>query len=113
MIQIFGTKKCNATAKALRFFKERGINIQFVNLSEKGLSKGELLSIAKYININDLLNTDSREYKRLNLKYMKFDLEETLLTYPLILMTPIIRSQKFVSIGYKPESWAEIAYQNK
>lgn len=45
-IQIFGTKKCNDTKKAERFFKERGIKYQFIDLKEKGMSKGELTSVA-------------------------------------------------------------------
>ena len=40
-IQIFGTKKCNDTKKAERFFKERGIKFQFIDMKEKGMSKGE------------------------------------------------------------------------
>ena len=40
-IQIFGTKKCNDTKKAQRFFKERGIKFQFIDMKEKGMSKGE------------------------------------------------------------------------
>lgn len=46
-IQIFGTKKCNDTKKAERFFKERGIKYQFVDMKEKGMSKGEFTSVAE------------------------------------------------------------------
>lgn len=46
-IQIFGTKKCNDTKKAERFFKERGIKYQFIDMKEKGMSKGELTSVAR------------------------------------------------------------------
>ena len=46
-IQIFGTKKCNETKKAERFFKERGIKYQFVDMKEKGMSKGEFMSVAQ------------------------------------------------------------------
>ena len=45
-IQIFGTKKCSDTRKAERFFKERGIKYQFVDMKEKGMSKGEFTSVA-------------------------------------------------------------------
>lgn len=45
-IQIFGTKKCNDTKKAERFFKERGIKYQFIDMKEKGMSKGEFTSVA-------------------------------------------------------------------
>ena len=46
-IQIFGTKKCNETKKAERFFKERGIKYQFIDMKEKGMSKGEFNSVAQ------------------------------------------------------------------
>ena len=46
-IQIFGTKKCSDTRKAERFFKERGIKYQFVDMKEKGMSKGEVTSVAQ------------------------------------------------------------------
>ena len=108
MIQVFGTKKCNNTGKALRFFKERGVKIQFINLAEKGLSKGELLSISKTIPVHELINTQSKEYEKLSLKYMKFNIEETLLDHPLLLVTPIVRFNKHVAAGYKPEAWTEI-----
>jgi len=47
-IQIFGTKKCSDTRKAERFFKERGIKYQFVDMKEKGMSKGEVTSVGKW-----------------------------------------------------------------
>ena len=46
-IQIFGTKKCNDTKKAERFFKERGIKFQFIDMKEKGMSKGKFNSVAQ------------------------------------------------------------------
>ena len=46
-IQIFGTKKCNGTKKAERFFKERGIKFQFIDMKEKGMSKGEFTSVSQ------------------------------------------------------------------
>ena len=46
-IQIFGTKKCNDIKKAERFFKERSIKYQFIDMKEKGMSKGEFTSVAQ------------------------------------------------------------------
>ena len=60
-IQIFGTKKCNDTKKAERFFKERRIPYQFIDLKEKSLSKGELQSVKKAIGLENLINKNSRE----------------------------------------------------
>ena len=55
-IQIFGTKKCNDTKKAERFFKERRIKYQFIDLKEKSLSKGELQSVKKSVGLENLIN---------------------------------------------------------
>ena len=46
-IQIFGTKKSFDTKKAQRWFKERRIKFQFIDLKEKGMSRGELESVAR------------------------------------------------------------------
>ncbi len=113
MIQIFGTKKCKETAKALRFFKERNIRVHFVDLADKGISKGELQNISKSVSLPDLLDPDSREFQKLNLKYMKFDIEEKLLEHPLLIKTPVVRSGKKVSCGSRPDFWAEIALEEK
>ncbi len=109
MIQVFGTPKCKDTRKAERFFKERRIRIQFIDLREKAISRGELNSIRQSIPIEDLIDTEGREYERLNLKYLRHDIEEMLLTYPLLFRTPIVRNGQRAVIGYAPEIWKEMA----
>ncbi len=109
MIQIFGTKKCRESAKALRFFKERNIKVHFVDLAEKGISKGELQNISRVIPLTELIDVESKEYERLNLKYMKFVIEDELLEHPLLIKTPIVRSGKKASSGFKPEIWIDMA----
>lgn len=104
-IQIFGTKKCNNTKKAQRFFKERGINVHFRDLSDKGLAAGELENITRAIDINDLIDSDSKQYKKRGMQYMIFNIEEELLEDPLLIKTPIVRNGKLVTVGYKPEIW--------
>ncbi len=106
-IQIFGTRKCNNTKKAQRFFKERGIKFHFRDLTEKGLSNGELQNICRVIPLDDLIDTDSKQYKKKGMKYMVFDLEEELLEDPLLLKTPIVRNGKDATIGYQPDVWKE------
>ena len=61
-IQIFGTKKCRDTRKAERFFKERGIKYQFIDMKEKGMSKGEFNSVA-HVNggVEAMLNPDAKD----------------------------------------------------
>lgn len=112
-IQVIGTKKCKETQRAERFFKERRIPFHFRDLNEKGLSKGELENITQKINIEDLLDTESKVYKEKGMMYMKFDLSEELLNEPLLLKTPIVRFNKLVSIGYQPETWQKWINENK
>jgi len=104
-IQIFGTKSCNDTKKAERYFKERRINFHFRDLNEKGLAKGELENIARVIPIEELIDKEGKQYKKRNMQFMVFDLEEELLADPLLLVTPIVRNGKEVTIGYQPDVW--------
>ena len=61
-IQIFGTKKCNDTKKAQRFFKERGIKFQFIDMTEKGMSKGEFNSVAQVNGgLDNMINWDGKD----------------------------------------------------
>jgi arsenate reductase-like glutaredoxin family protein len=106
-IQIFGTRKCRDTQKAERFFKERRIRIQMVDLSQKGISPGELRNIAQAIPLEELIDTEGKQYRKRNLSYMKFDLVEELLDDPLLFKTPIVRQGPRVTVGYRPEIWTE------
>lgn len=104
-IQIFGTKKCNNTKKAQRFFKERNIKIHFRDLTEKGLAPGELQNISRAIDLEDLIDTDSKQYKKRGMQFMVFNTEEELLEDPLLLKSPIVRNGKQATIGYEPDIW--------
>ena len=104
-IQIFGTKKCSDTKKAERFFKERIIQFHFRDLTEKGISKGELENISRTIALDDLIDTESKQYKKRGMQFMVFDMEEKLLEDPLLIKTPIVRNGKDATVGYKPDVW--------
>ncbi|ADL52227.1 arsenate reductase family protein [Clostridium cellulovorans] len=106
-IQIFGTKKCFDTKKAERYFKERKISYQFIDLNEKALSKRELESVKASISINELINAKSKEYKTLKLENIRSSSvkEELLLKNPKLYNTPIVRNGKEATLGYKPEVW--------
>jgi arsenate reductase len=105
VIQIFGTKKCKDTQKAIRFFKERRIQTQFIDLKEKEISPGELNNIRKYIPLEDLIDKDSKEYEIRNLKYLRHNIEQELLADPLLFKTPIVRSSNGATVGHQPEIW--------
>lgn len=106
-IQIFGIKKCFDTQKAERYFKERNIKYQFVDLNQKGLSKRELESVMKSVALNDLINTKVKEYKTLNLELIRSSSVKTelLLNNPKLYKTPIVRNGNKAAVGYKPEVW--------
>ncbi len=106
-IQIIGTKKCNGTKKAQRFFKERRINFHFKDLAEKGLSKGELDNICRVYDSEELLNKDSKQYKKRGLEFMVFNIEEELLTDSQLLKTPIVRNGNKATLGVDEEIWGE------
>ncbi|WP_319562150.1 arsenate reductase family protein [Marispirochaeta sp.] len=104
-IQIFGTKKCKDTQKAVRFFKERGINPHQVDLKEKGISPGELSNVARAVGREKLIDPESKAYKEKGMAYMDFDPEEEVLENPLLLKTPVVRNGKEATIGHDPETW--------
>ncbi len=106
-IQIIGTKKCKDSQKAERYFKERRILFHFRDLTEKGLSKGELDNITRVIPIDYLIDRESKRFKDRGMQYMVFDIEEELLNDPLLLKTPIVRNEKLVTIGYQPDIWKD------
>ena len=106
-IQIIGTKKSVETRKAERFFKERGIKYQFVDLRERGLTGRELENIARRVAPEDLINTGSKEYEKRGMEYMEFDILEELMENPLMIKIPVVRCGKEVTVGLKPEVWKE------
>ena len=107
-IQIFGTKKSADTRKAERFFKERGIKFQFVDMKEKGLSKGEFNSVAQAVGSMDkLIDEDAKDKDTLALiKYIADeDRLEKILENQQILKMPIVRNGKKATVGYQPDVW--------
>ncbi|MCR4927413.1 MAG: arsenate reductase family protein [Lachnospiraceae bacterium] len=107
-IQIFGTKKCNDTKKAERFFKERGIKYQFIDMKEKGMSKGELLSVAQANGgIDALIDTDAKDKDALALiRYIaEEDKLEKILANQQVMKTPVVRNGKQSTVGYMPDVW--------
>jgi len=106
-IQIFGTLKCQETRKAQRYFKDRGIPFQFINLAEKGLSRGELNGVSAVVGIENLIDKNSKEYNKRNLKYLTHNVEEELLNHPLLYKTPIVRDGRKATVGYAPDIWKE------
>ena len=107
-IQIFGTKKCNDTKKAERFFKERGIKYQFIDMKEKGMSKGEFNSVAQVNGgLENMINWESKDKDTLALiKYTADeDKFEKGLENPPFIKTPVVRNGRASTLGYQPDIW--------
>lgn len=107
-IQIFGTKKCNDTKKAQRFFKERGIKFQFIDMRDKGMSRGEFTSVAQANGgMENMLDPDCKDQDTLALiKYLADDYKlEKILDNPQVIRTPVVRNGKQSTIGYQPDVW--------
>jgi len=107
-IQVYGTKKCNDSKKAERYFKERNIKYQFIDMKEKGMSKGEFLAVAQTNGgWENLVNWEAKDKDTLML--IKYIAEEDKLSKILenqqVIKTPIVRNGKQSTIGYQPEVW--------
>jgi arsenate reductase len=106
-IQIYAAKKNFDSQKAERYFKERKIPYQLVDLGRKNLSKGELQAISKAVGLAALIDVSSSDYKTLNMAYHGLTpmAEELLLSHAGLLRTPIVRNGKQATIGFCPEIW--------
>ena len=108
-VQIFGTRKCPDSRKAERFFKERGVRFQAVDLAQKGMSPGELRAVAARVGgMESLIDRAGKRYVDKGLKYAAPTgprIEKLLAEDPLLLRTPIVRCTAGATIGFTPEVW--------
>ncbi len=107
-VQIFGKNKCFDTKKAQRYFKERRISFQYIDLGERNLSRGELHSVLTAIGgYEKLLNKKSPSAQLVEYLAYDEDKEEKFLQDASLYITPIVRLGKSASIGYTPEVWEQ------
>lgn len=107
-IQIFGTRKSFDTKKAERYFKERSIKYQFINLLDKGFSKGEFNSVCQALGgYEPLIDENCKDQDLLALiKYISpEDKPAKILENQKVLKTPIVRNGKQATVGYQPDIW--------
>ena len=107
-IQICGTKKSSDTRKAERFFKERGIKFQSVDMSDKGLSKGELTSVMRAVGGPDaMLDENAKDQDALALiRHISADSKmEKLLENQQVIKQPVVRNGTQATVGYQPDVW--------
>lgn len=110
-IQIYGTQKCFDTKKAQRYFKERRIKVQFVDLLKFGMSKGELRSVktALKCKCDDLVSDKAKQGDAAVIAYLASEeaKEEKLLENQSWLKTPIVRNDKQATLGVQTEIWKQ------
>lgn len=113
MIQIFGSAKCKVTRAAARFFADRRIPVQMIDLREKGISKGELTSVARAVGgLQALFDRGGARVKERGLQYAAPDdarLAVLLQEDPSLLRTPIVRAGKAAAVGEDPNAWRAFA----
>ncbi len=107
-IQIFARNKCFDSKKAQRWFKERSIKFQLIDLDQKGLSKGEMDSVLRAVGgVESLIDYNSKDKDAMLLKYLGSSEAkiEKLLENPKLIRSPIVRNGKQATLGYCPEVW--------
>ena len=104
-IQIFGKSKCFDTKKAERYFKERRVKYQYIDMKKYGISRGELNGVLRSVPLSDLV--DPKHPDAALLQYLAYDQDkvEKVLENPTLLRTPLVRNGKQATVGYKPEQW--------
>ena len=108
MIQIFGKSKCFDTRKAERYFKERRIPFQRIDLAVKGFSRGELRSVIQAVGSADIL-LDPKQTDAAMVRYL-LDADaklEKLLEHPMWIRTPVVRNGRWATVGVRPEIWKD------
>jgi len=104
-IQIFGKAKCFDTKKAERYFKERRIKFQRIDLLDAGLSRGEFASVKNAVGFDTLINLSAPGVEILTYLAHTADKEEKLLENPAFFTSPIVRNGKQATVGYCPDVW--------
>lgn len=106
-IQIFGKSKCFDTKKAERYFKERRIKYQFVDINRYGMSRGELNSVKNAVGLETMINTSDVDYPMI--QYLaSFEAKlDKLFECPWLIKTPIVRNGKQATVGYMPDVWSK------
>ena len=104
-IQIWGKSKCFDTKKAERYFKERRIPYQAIDLLRYGMSRGELTSVKRAVGLATMLTPTAADYARVLHLSFEQDKIERLLEDPSLLQTPIVRNGRQATVGYCPDVW--------
>ena len=104
-IQIYGKAKCFDTKKAERYFKERRIKYQFVDVIKYGMSRRELESVKNAVGLEELIDKNDQDYPLVQYLASNEAKLEKLYEEPYLIKTPVVRNGKQATVGYKPDVW--------
>lgn len=104
-IQIFGKQKCFDTKKAERYFKERRIRYQYIDLKKMPMSRGEFQSVKTAVGLKNLIDESTEGVEILRYLAYDSDREEKLLENQELLRTPVVRNGRKATVGYAPDVW--------
>ena len=106
-IQIFGKSKCFDTKKAERYFKERRIKYQYIDVLKYGMSRGELTSVKNAVGLAAMIDTSDEDYPLVQYLASAEAKLDKLFEDPYLIKTPIVRNGKQATVGYCPEVWKD------
>jgi arsenate reductase (glutaredoxin) len=110
-VQIFGTRKCRDTQKAIRFFKERRVKVHFVDLAQRAASAGELRRFEQKFGADALLDREGKRFRDRGLHVGHIPSARILAMLeedPMLLRTPLVRSGNRLSLGSDPAGWVQM-----
>jgi arsenate reductase (glutaredoxin) len=115
-VQIFGVKNSQATRAAERFFKERRVQLQFIDLTQKPMAPGEIRRFLEKFQLSGLIDTTSKFYIDAGLQYLRQSESEMLTRIerePRLLRLPLVRAAKSISIGHDEAAWLAMVSAGK
>ncbi len=104
-IQIFGKSKCFDTKKAERYFKERRIKYQYVDILKFGMSRGELNSVKNAVGLDAMIDEKDEDYPLIRYLATAEAKLDKLFDDPYLIKTPIVRNGKQATVGFCPDVW--------
>ena len=106
-IQIWGRAKCFDSKKAERWFKERRIKYQYIDILKYGMSRGEITSVKNAVGLDNMVNTDDQDYPLFQYLATNEAKLDKLYEVPELIKTPVVRNGKQATVGYCPEIWKD------
>jgi arsenate reductase len=111
LVQVFGRNDSRETRAALRFFRERRVGVQFVDLARKPIAPGELRRFVERLGAQTVADSDGKPWREAGLGYLRMDdaeLFERLLADQRLLRLPLVRIDKDVAAGGDAAAWREL-----